>query len=35
MAEYLPTGNFKWLCEEEIDELHLVDMTDDSHHGYI
>ena len=35
MSQYLPTGDFKWLTEEEIDGLDLLAIADDSQYGYI
>ena len=35
MTQCLLTGNFKWPREEEIDALHLAEMTYDSQRGYI
>ena len=35
MSQYLPTGDFKWLTEEEIDGLDLLAIVDDSQYGYI
>ena len=35
MSENLPTSNFHWLTESEIDSLRVEDVADDSSEGYI
>ena len=35
MSESLPTGNFHWLTQSEIDHLRVEDIADDSSEGYI
>ena len=35
MSESLPTSNFHWLTQSEIDRLHVEDVADDSSEGYI
>ena len=35
MSQYLPTGEFKWLNNEEIDELDVDQIKDDNEYGYI
>ena len=35
MSQYLPTGNFKWLTDKEIERLNLDTYQDDSDRGLI
>ena len=35
MSQYLPTGNFKWMKQHQIDNLDLVKYTEDSKKGLI
>ena len=35
MSMFLPTGNFKWLSQNEIDELNILAVASDSETGYI
>ena len=35
MSQYLPTGDFKWMKDEDIDELDVNQMKDDTERGYI
>jgi hypothetical protein len=35
MSQRLPTGNFKWLTDEEINQFKIEDITEDSDHGYV
>lgn len=35
MSQQLPTGNFKWLSEEEISQFRLEDVSDDSDCGFV
>ena len=35
MSQYLPTGDFKWLNNEEIDELNVNRIKDENEYGYI
>ena len=35
MSQYLPTGNFKWLSEKQIEKLHLAKYTNGSNKGII
>ena len=35
MSQYLPTGNFNWLDEKEVEKLDLEDITNNSKKRYI
>jgi hypothetical protein len=35
MSQHLPTGEFDWLNDEEISNLDITQITDDSEEGYI
>ena len=35
MSQYLPTGNFKWLTEKQINNLNLAKYEEDSNKGLI
>ena len=35
MSQYLPTGNFKWMTEQQIEKIDLAKYTEDSNKGLI
>lgn len=35
MSQCLPTGDFKWMCDEEVSQFNISQISDENHVGYV